>query len=75
MDIKIFGQLKDIFLEENIQIENVKNLEELKTQLNQLYPRLSEKSFVIAVNRKITHENIPLQPNAEIALLPPFSGG
>lgn len=75
MDIKIFGQLKDIFQNENIRIENAQNVEELKKQLQQLFPDLAQKSFVIAVNRKITHENIPLQPNAEIALLPPFSGG
>lgn len=75
MDIKIFGQLKDIFQEENIHLKSANNVEELKTQLHRLYPGLSQKSFVVAVNRKITHENIPLHPDAEIALLPPFSGG
>lgn len=75
MEIKIFGQLKDIFLKENIIIEKVDNIEELKSHLNKLYPGLSGKSFVVAVNRKVTHENIPLEVDAEIALLPPFSGG
>ena len=75
MEIKVFGQLKDIFQEENISIESVNNVEELKKQLQHLFPALSRKSFVVAVNRKITHENISLQHDAEIALLPPFSGG
>ena len=75
MEIKVFGQLKDIFQEENIRIENVNNVKELKKQLQYLFPALSQKSFVVAVNRKIIHENILLQHDAEIALLPPFSGG
>ena len=52
MEIKVFGQLKDIFQEENIRIENVNNVEELKKQLLHLFPVLSQKSFVVAVNRK-----------------------
>jgi sulfur-carrier protein len=75
MEIKVFGQLKDIIQEENINIENVNNVEELKKQLQHLFPDLSHKSFVVAVNRKVIHENILLQHDAEIALLPPFSGG
>ncbi len=75
MDIKVFGQLKDVFHEENISIESVNNVDELKKQLHTQFPGLSKKSFVVAVNRKIIHENISLQHDAEIALLPPFSGG
>ena len=75
MNIKVFGQLTDIFNGENINIENAADITELKNQLISLFPALSEKTFVIAVNKKIIHENLPLTQNAEIALLPPFSGG
>ncbi|HSV12554.1 MAG TPA: MoaD/ThiS family protein [Hanamia sp.] len=75
MEIKVFGQLKDILHHDNISIESVNNVEELKKQLQYLFPDLSRKSFVVAVNRKVIHENILLQHDAEIALLPPFSGG
>ncbi|HSN08321.1 MAG TPA: MoaD/ThiS family protein [Hanamia sp.] len=75
MNIKVFGQLTDIFNGENINIENAADITELKNQLIELFPALSEKTFVIAVNKKIIHENLPLTQNAEIALLPPFSGG
>ena len=75
MDIKIFGQLTDIFSQEQISVDGAADLKELKENLSKSFPRLSEKTFVIAVNRKITHENIPLTADAEIALLPPFSGG
>lgn len=75
MEIKVFGQLKDIFHQEKISIENVNNVEELKKQLEHLFPALAQKSFVVAVNRKIARENISLLHDSEIALLPPFSGG
>ena len=75
MNIKVFGQLTDVFHGENIVIENAADITELKNQLVDLFPALSEKTFVIAVNKKIIHENLPLAHNAEIALLPPFSGG
>jgi molybdopterin synthase sulfur carrier subunit len=75
MNIKVFGQLTDIFGDENISIENAADVQELKNQLLEIFPALSEKTFVIAVNKKITYENIPLNQDAEIALLPPFAGG
>jgi molybdopterin converting factor small subunit len=75
MNIKVFGQLTDVFHGENIIIENAADVTELKNRLIDSYPALSGKTFVIAVNKKIIHENLPLTQNAEIALLPPFSGG
>jgi len=75
MEIKIFGRLTDIFSQEQISVENATDVKELKDNLLKSFPGLSEKTFVIAVNRKITHENVPLAADAEVALLPPFSGG
>lgn len=75
MNIKVFGQLTDIFNQENISIGKVANMEDLKNHLVKAYPALAEKTYVVAVNRKVIHENILLDENAEIALLPPFSGG
>ncbi|HUZ62035.1 MAG TPA: MoaD/ThiS family protein [Hanamia sp.] len=75
MEIKAFGQLTDIFERETISIESVKDLNELKEKLIKSFPALSQKSFVIAVNKQIIHNNVSLNEDAEIALLPPFSGG
>ena len=75
MTIKIFGQLRDIVEEENISIDSATDINDLKNHLHILYPALKEKEFAIAVNKQLVHENISLQQNAEIALLPPFSGG
>ena len=75
MNIKVFGQLTDIFGGEHIEIENAKDVSQLKKELTQSFPALSGKTFVIAINKKIIHENLPLTDTSEIALLPPFSGG
>ncbi len=75
MNIKVFGQLKDIINDENILIDDVNDMQDLKKYLYKLFPALKEKEFVVAVNKKIIYENISLQPDAEIALLPQFSGG
>jgi molybdopterin converting factor small subunit len=49
-------------------------LVQLQTFLFETYPQLKSVGFVIAVNRKIV-TTANLQPNDEIAILPPFSGG
>jgi molybdopterin converting factor small subunit len=49
-------------------------LEELHSYLLEQYPQLESLGFVMSVNRKIV-KTAQLQPNDEIAILPPFSGG
>lgn len=75
MLIKVFGQLTDVFKKDNISVENAADVEELKKRLLDEFPALADKTYVVAVNKKIIHKNISLLKNAEIALLPPFSGG
>ncbi|HZI68862.1 MAG: MoaD/ThiS family protein [Ginsengibacter sp.] len=75
MEIKVFGQLVDVFGAENISTGTIENVEALKADLEKRFPALAEKTFVVAVNRQIVHENISLGDKEEIALLPPFSGG
>jgi molybdopterin synthase sulfur carrier subunit len=75
MEIKVFGQLVDVFGAEIISTVTPENVEALKADLEERFPALAEKTFVVAVNRQIVHENISLGDKEEIALLPPFSGG
>lgn len=75
MTIKIFGQLNDIVESNLIQMNNVADTDELLQQLQLKYPDLINAKFKIAVNRSIIQSNTILQQDAEIALLPPFSGG
>lgn len=47
----------------------------LEQQLRQQHPALQEKPFRIAVNRAFAPQEQELQPEDELAVLPPFAGG
>lgn len=75
MTIKAFGQLTEIIGNSSFEINNVADTDELINKLQRKYPALINAKYKIAVNRNIIQSNAPLQQDAEIALLPPFSGG
>jgi molybdopterin synthase sulfur carrier subunit len=75
MNIKIFGQLYDIIGSHSFEMDDVASTDELIKKLQSKYPLLKDSKFKIAVNRNIIQSNTALQHDAEIALLPPFSGG
>ncbi|MCO5237704.1 MAG: MoaD/ThiS family protein [Chitinophagaceae bacterium] len=58
-----------------ISVENIPNSTLLKTWLEEHYPELKGLKLSIAVNKKIIHSETLLPDGAEVALLPPFSGG
>ena len=77
MDIKVilFGQLCDIAGSDSLVLEAVSDTNELEEQLKLQYPDLAASKYIIAVNKKMVHENTELQESSSVALLPPFSGG
>ena len=75
MIIKIFGQLNDIVGSNSIILEDAASTDELIQKLQTKYPALKNSKYKIAVNRNIIQTNTALQQDAEVALLPPFSGG
>jgi sulfur-carrier protein len=75
VSVIFFGQLKDITGKSLLEIENVSDLKSLKSALQAKFPRLGKAEYIIAVDKKIVHENVLLQDNFEIAFLPPYSGG
>jgi sulfur-carrier protein len=40
-----------------------------------MFPGLEKVKYMVAVNRVMIRENIPLAGNETVALMPPFSGG
>jgi molybdopterin synthase sulfur carrier subunit len=69
-----FGQIAEVTGSGKLAVEatdtdGLKNLLEIK------FPDLRNRKYAIAVNRQLITHNTPLQQNAEVALLPPFSGG
>jgi sulfur-carrier protein len=75
MTIKVFGQIADIVGSNSFETAIVANTDELVKTLQEKYPALKGSTYKIAVNRNIIQSNMTLQPDAEVALLPPFSGG
>ncbi|MXP05534.1 MULTISPECIES: MoaD/ThiS family protein [unclassified Apibacter] len=76
MNIKIFGKLTDIFHSEKYQLnDKVNTVSELKEILETYFPELKSLNYLIIVNNQNTKETDPISEGAEIALLPPYSGG
>jgi molybdopterin synthase sulfur carrier subunit len=75
MTIKVFGQLCDIVESNSIEVDNAASTDELIQCLQRKYPALINAKYKIAVNRNVIQSTTPLEQNAEVALLPPFSGG
>ena len=74
VNIIIFGRLTDI-TGGSLVLENVEDTNCLVEELHLLYPALADSKYVIAVDKKVVHENTRLSENSVVALLPPFSGG
>jgi len=73
--IFLFGQLKDIVCNSRLDLDDIADTDSLTKELKQRFPLLENMKFALSVDRKIISENTSLNPNCEIALLPPFSGG
>ena len=75
MNLLAFGIIAEKIGASNLSLEDIKDTDTLKEKLGQQYPALQELNFTVSVNRKIVHGNTVLDDHAEVALLPPFSGG
>ncbi|MES2874686.1 MAG: MoaD/ThiS family protein [Bacteroidota bacterium] len=73
--VLIFGQLTDITGESEIYLNEISDRDELVEKLNQQYPALADSKYAIAVDKKVIRQNIRLDDECTVALLPPFSGG
>ena len=81
MKIKYFAWIKDITKKEYELIEKdfPRNIEELKKNLNIMYPDL-EKHIMsdilrFAINQEYVSKNSEIKSTDEIAIFPPVSGG
>ncbi|WP_028297379.1 MoaD/ThiS family protein [Olivibacter sitiensis] len=75
MKIKLFGRLVEITGQREIEIDQVYDRAQLILVLQENYPALVGISYAVAIDRQIVSENVALDQDMEIALLPPFSGG
>lgn len=80
MNLKIlaFGIAKEILgqLELSIQLTDTATVADLKQFLTDKYPDFQKlASLRVAVNTEYADDNAVLNPNDEIVLIPPVSGG
>lgn len=73
--VRFFGQLTDVTQTEELVLDNIADTDEVVKRLNDLYPLLQSKKYILAVNRKQVTSNTILDDQQIIALMPPFSGG
>ena len=75
VEITLFGQLADIVGTNKFHLQDIPDTDTLQQILHEKYPALSHLRYSIAVNKKTIHENTILDEDANVAFLPPFSGG
>ena len=75
VNIVAFGHMTEIIGKSGITLQNVPNTDQLRLQLQRLYPALKEAKYLIAIDKEIVSENTVLRDNHMIALLPPYAGG
>lgn len=73
--VKAFGIVAEKIGTSELTLEVIPTTETLLGYLHQQYPELKHMKFSIAVNRKQAVGNTAIPNGAEVALLPPFSGG
>ena len=75
IEILAFGQIIDITGQKVLHVEDVRDTDELKASLVNIYPAIGTAEYRVAVNMEIIRGNVKLSPGDVVALLPPFSGG
>lgn len=74
MEVLLFGLIAEAAGTDRIQV-NATSIQELRELLVERVPSLKGLSYSVAVDRSLVHENLALNGNEEIAVLPPFAGG
>ena len=73
-NVKVFGRIKEI-TDPSFTVCDIPDTDQLRVYLGKRYPTLQRLNYAIAVEKEIIHDNVLLNDKAEVALLPPFSGG
>lgn len=75
INILAFGKIADITAAREWKMKEVQSTADVRQQLEAAYPELNGMHYLLAIDKKIVTTDAPLHEGAEVALLPPFSGG
>jgi sulfur-carrier protein len=77
INVKYFGMIAEAINKqtEELFLERGRHLNDFSEVIETLHPQLHGFVFKLAVNQVIATDNIELNENDEVALLPPFAGG
>lgn len=73
--VKSFGKIQEIITEDVVVNFEGETIQDLKNYLVQAYPKLADVYFNVAMNKNIVNDDMIVENQSEIALLPPYSGG
>lgn len=73
--LQYFGVLAEIAGTNKQEWEIKRDLNALKAELLNTYPKIENYNVIYAVNNAIANGNVHLSANDTVALMPPFSGG
>ena len=74
MRVLLFGMIAEKAGATEVELD-ARSTHTLKRLLEQRIPGLDRMSYALAIDRRIVKEDVPINGNEEIALLPPFAGG
>lgn len=75
VSVLFFGALTDITGTSRMSVPDVADTDLLEGVLKKQFPLLGQVTYRVAVDRHVIREKTLLKGGAEVALLPPFSGG
>jgi molybdopterin synthase sulfur carrier subunit len=75
VNLLTFGNLSEFVSSGQISDISLQDSDSVKVYLNEKYPQLADKKYVMAINKVVIKENAILKEFDTVAILPPFSGG
>lgn len=73
--VKFFGLLSEIVGATTLEVKDIVDTNSLIKKLRIDFPKLSDRKFLVSVNKQIISDNKVVNIGDEVAMLPPFSGG
>ena len=70
-----FGKISEVIAKQKIVVTEVIDTDSLKSFLEIEFPELKKMKYKLAMNKQLVQQNTAITNNANIAIMPPFSGG